>query len=94
MNADADDAARYRALLERTHDVITVVDHDGTVRWQSRSSEPVKGDSLEEFVGENVLEHVHPEDREAVAERMREMVGRTGRLDERVEMRFRRADGE
>jgi len=94
MNADADDAARYRALLERTHDVITVVDHDGTVRWQSRSSEPVKGYSPEEFVGENVLEHVHPEDREAVAERMREMVGRTGRLDERVEMRFRRADGE
>jgi len=98
MNADADrdtaDAARYRALLEQTHDVISVVDHEGTVRWQSRSSEPVKGYPPEELVGENVLEHVHPDDREAVAERMRETVERTGRLDERVEMRFRRADGE
>jgi PAS domain S-box-containing protein len=89
-----DDVERYRALLEQTHDVITVVDHEGTVRWQSPSSEPVKGYPPEELVGENVLEYVHPEDRDRVVERMRTAVEESGRLDERIDVRFRRPDGE
>ena len=91
---EVDDVERYRALLEQTHDVITVVDHEGTVRWQSPSSEPVKGYPPEELVGESILEYVHPEDRDRVAERMRTAVDESGRLDERIDMRFRRPDGE
>jgi len=91
---DAEDPGRYRALLEHTYDVITVVDDDGTVRWQSPSSEPIEGYAPEELVGENILEYVHPEDREAVATRMRAAVEEDGRLDERIDMRFRTADGE
>jgi len=89
-----EDGELYRALLEQTHDVITVVDHDGTVRWQSPSSEAVKDYPPEELVGENILEYVHPEDRGVVVERMQAVVGETDHLDERLDFRFRRPDGE
>ena len=90
----SDEADRYRSLLEHTHDVITVVDREGTIRWQSSSSEAVKGYPPAELEGENVLEYIHPEDRDHVIERMRTAVEEVGRLDERLDLRFRRPDGE
>jgi len=88
-------AEQYRALIAHTSDVVTVVDGDGTVRYQSPGSERVKGWAPEEIRGENILEYVHPEDRGAVEEALGELTeGEAGYLEEEVEFRFRAKSGE
>jgi PAS domain S-box-containing protein len=86
--------AHYRQLVEDLHDVVTVVDRTGVVRYQSPSSERVKGWPPGALVGENVLEHVHPEDRDRIASALSAVVDEPGRLDSEVEFRFRTPDGE
>ena len=87
-------ADQYRALIAHTSDVVTVVDEEGTVRYQSPSSEHVKGWRPEEMRGENILEYVHPDDRDRVAERFGALAGETGHIDEELEFRFRTKGGE
>jgi diguanylate cyclase (GGDEF)-like protein/PAS domain S-box-containing protein len=55
---------RFRALIENSTDVVTVVGPDGTIVYDSPSSERVLGYPTQERVGTNGLELVHPEDME------------------------------
>jgi PAS domain S-box-containing protein len=55
---------QFRALIERSHDIVVLLGLDGTIRYQSPATERVLGYSPEELVGANVLEIVHPDDRE------------------------------
>jgi PAS domain S-box-containing protein len=87
-------AEQYRALIGHTSDVVTVVDENGTVRYQSPSSERVKGWRPEEMRGENILEYVHPDDRDRVAERFGALAEETGHIDEELEFRFETKSGE
>jgi PAS domain S-box-containing protein len=87
-------AEHYRQLVEWIHDVITVVDAEGTVLYQSPSSEHVKGWPSSALVGENMLEYIHPDDRDRVARGMREVVDQPGHLTGRIEYRFRTPDDE
>jgi PAS domain-containing protein len=57
---------RFRSLVQYASDIVTVLDADGTVRYQSPSIERILGYEQEELVGTNVFDHVHPEDRERV----------------------------
>lgn len=83
---------QYRALIEQTSDVITVVGANGAIQYQSPSSEPVKGWEPEELVGEQILEYVHPDDRSRVAEEFSALTVENGRLDEEIEFRFQSKD--
>ena len=87
-------AEQYRALIGHTSDVVTVVDEDGTVRYQSPSSERVTGWRPEEMRGENILEYVHPDDRDRVAQRFGALAEETGHIDEELEFRFETKSGE
>jgi len=87
---------RYRAFVEHASDIVALLDEDGVVQYQSPAAERVLGRPNEEIVGERIFEMVHPEDRERVADRFREMVGSGAGGDEPVsaEFRVRGADGD
>jgi two-component system, cell cycle sensor histidine kinase and response regulator CckA len=58
--------ARFRSLIENAHDLITVVDAEGVIRYHSPSLERLLGCSAQELTGRSGRELVHPDDRERV----------------------------
>src|SRR5918995_4370477 len=54
----------FRALIERAHDIVVLLGPDGSILYQSPATERVLGYTPEELAGNNVLDIVHPEDRE------------------------------
>ncbi len=73
--------ARWRALIDKGADVITISNRDGTIRFASPSVEAVCGYTVEEFVGIDPFEddHIHPDDLERCGEALREMAEHPGR---------------
>ena len=59
---------RFREFLEYGRDIVTVVDEDGRVRYESPSVEEVLGYEQGSLVGRSPLGYIHPEDRERVTE--------------------------
>jgi len=60
-------SARYhRALIENALDIITVVDHQGIVQYQSPAAERLLGHAAEDRRGRSVFEQIHPDDLERV----------------------------
>ncbi|MBD0319084.1 MAG: PAS domain S-box protein, partial [Gemmatimonadetes bacterium] len=82
----------FRALIENAHDVITILDADGFVTYQSPSLARVAGYSPEERDGTHVLELVHPDDVETVTRGIAGVMEVPGTVG-RVEFRFRHKDG-
>src|SRR5437899_11631283 len=72
--ADSGLEARLSWLLEHASDMVSVIDQDGTVRYESPSVERLLGWRPEELVGTQLLDYVHPDDvalvRAAIAPRL------------------------
>ena len=84
--------AAFRSLIENGTEVISILDPDGTVRYESPTLERVLGYTPEELVGRNAFDFVHPEDREhalAALQRRLEIPG----MGPALEIRFRHRDG-
>ncbi len=85
--------AHYRSLIENTSDLITVLSQDGTVCYQSPSSERVLGYPPDQLLGRNLFEFVHPEDAFLVREGLqRALAGNP--TPTQVECRVRSQGGE
>jgi len=85
---------RYEAYIENSSDVITHVDDDGTVLYQSPSVEKVFGYGQDETVGDYVFDYAHPDDREDIMEEFYAIIeGRESDYGE-LEYRVRDADGD
>jgi len=54
---------RYRETVERTNDLITVVDKDGLFEFVNHSANSIFGVSAEDCIGLRAFDFVHPEDR-------------------------------
>lgn len=52
----------FRSLVLNTSDLITVIEADTTVRYQSPSIERVLGHRAEDVIGRKLIDHVHPDD--------------------------------
>ncbi|QIN77909.1 PAS domain S-box protein [Rubrobacter marinus] len=67
--------ARWRSLIDKGADVLTISERDGTIRFASPSVERVCGYGVEEFVGMSPFEagHIHPDDLERCADAFREL---------------------
>ena len=85
---------RFRALVQNSLDVVTVVDANATVLYYSPSVETVMGYEPEEFVGKNALEVVpiHPDDLPHVRDVFSYLIENPG-ANCSMEMRMRHADG-
>jgi nitrogen fixation negative regulator NifL len=82
----------FRLLLENALDIITILNVDGTIRYESPSVLRILGYEPRELEGRSVFEFMPDEDAQravAVLERLRDEPGGTGAL----EIRFRHKDG-
>ncbi|MFH2038105.1 MAG: PAS domain S-box protein, partial [Chloroflexota bacterium] len=59
---------RFRALIEHSHDAVTMLDADGTVLYDSPSIQQVLGYSPTDRIGKKVFEYVVPEERQGMAQ--------------------------
>ncbi|WP_306599209.1 PAS domain-containing hybrid sensor histidine kinase/response regulator [Geothrix sp. 21YS21S-2] len=55
-----------RALLANSWDILSILDAQGNLTYNSPAAQRIHGFSPEEMVGRNTLEFIHPDDREAV----------------------------
>jgi len=86
---------RFRALVYKSADVITVSDRDGVITYTSPSVERVSGYTPEEFVGRNPFEEgdIHPDDLEVCARAFEQLAERPGH-SVTLQHRYRHKSGE
>lgn len=68
----------FRALTENAADIITVLEADGTVRYQSPSIAQLLGYTPEQLVGTNAFLGAHRDDRPSLVELFREVAAEPG----------------
>jgi PAS domain S-box-containing protein len=88
---DAD--AWYRSLIDNAADAITVLERDGTIRFQTPSIEDILGHRPEALAGTNLADAIHPDDREWVEAQFARIRRRPGAADGSVVVRWRHCDG-
>jgi diguanylate cyclase (GGDEF)-like protein/PAS domain S-box-containing protein len=85
--------AWHRSLLEGAADVITVLEPDGTVRYQTPSVEGVLGIAPDTLLGAPLLDVVHPDDREWVKAQSARVLRHPGTAEGTLLVRWRHSDG-
>lgn len=83
---------RFRSLVQYASDIITVIEPEGTIRYQSPSIERILGYEPEELIGTNAFDYVHREDAEQVQSAFAEAL-KNQEVSPPVEFRFRHKDG-
>ena len=84
---------RYRTLVRYGSDIITVLEIDGTIRYESPAAERILGYRPEEMVGDNVFDYVHPGDRDRILDTFCKGVAAGESTLLPTEFRLRHADG-
>ncbi len=84
-------SAFQQLILERTHDLITVLDPVGTILYASPSWPMITGWDADGLVGTPIFELVHPDDLERSTGALAEAVA--GNASEAVTVRLRSRDG-
>src|ERR687891_1770821 len=85
--------AAYGSLLANAADVITVLEADGTIRYQTPSIEDVLGHAPEDLAGTNLVDVVHPDERAWVTAQFALIAGSPGPADGVLVVRWRHRDG-
>jgi len=85
--------ARFRSLVQHSSDVITVVDADTTIRYQSPSIEHVLGYAADQLVGTKLSDLWHPDELDQATDFHNEFITRPANTSARIEYRLRHADG-
>ncbi len=82
----------YSKLVERSTDIIAVIDDEGDFQYVSPASKSVLGHDPSALLGENAFAYVHPEDHDAATRFFENLLADDGGLVE-AELRLRRVDG-
>jgi PAS domain S-box-containing protein len=83
---------RFRLMVENSHDIMTVRDADGKVRYTSPSIDRIMGYTQEQMVGTTGFELIHPEERSRVENALREFWKNPGARGA-IQFRARHATG-
>jgi PAS domain S-box-containing protein len=83
---------RFRGVVEKLPDIITVLDAAATVRYVSPALERIVGHATEHLVGRTLWEFVHPDDLPNVQNILAKAMHNPG-ITAPVEFRFRHRDG-
>jgi PAS domain S-box-containing protein len=84
---------RREAYLESVSDLVTVVDEEGIIQYETPAVTEMLGYEQDERVGDRGFEYIHPDDRERIRERLEETVSGSGVTDT-YEYRAKTKDGE
>ena len=79
---------RFRALIENSSDLITILGADGTLKYESPSVTRILGYQPDKLVGKNTFDFIHADD----VARVREVFARTfeqGEITQKLTYRFR-----
>ena len=83
---------RFRLLIENASDLITILNAEGLIRFQSPSSKRLLGYNPEDVVGRSAFEFIHPEDASRSADALkRALADATAPVS--AEYRFRHNNG-
>ena len=83
---------RFQALIENALDIITILNSDGTVRYESPSIKRILGYEPDELIDQNVFDYIHPDDSPKVLNIFHQAVQDPSTLGA-VEFRFKHRDG-
>jgi hemerythrin-like metal-binding protein/PAS domain S-box-containing protein len=83
---------RFRALVEHSLEEISLVDSDGTLIYESPTSRRPLGYPPDSFVGHNLFDLFHPDERAAAAQLLEQVVKHPGSVKE-ASFRLRHQDG-
>jgi diguanylate cyclase (GGDEF)-like protein/PAS domain S-box-containing protein len=61
---------RFRTLISRSSDVVTVIDSELSISYASGAVEAILGYSVDELIGHNAIELIHPDDLELAISRV------------------------
>lgn len=92
MEAPPESETAFGSLVQYVSDIITIIDADGTIVYESPAVERLLGYRAEELTGTNAFGYVHPDDVEQVLSVFAQTL-ETGGVSPLVEFRFRHADG-
>jgi PAS domain S-box-containing protein len=84
--------ARFRSLIANATDLITILDADGTIRYESPALRRFLGHDPDDLVGLNAFDFVHPDDRAPTVAEFGAALANPAFVPT-VEFRFRHADG-
>lgn len=82
----------YRTLIEHSSDAITILELDGTIRFESPSFERLLGYAQHELDGRIAFDFLHPEDLPGVLKKFQLLIQRPD-TPQIAEFRFRHKDG-
>ncbi|MGA7730985.1 MAG: EAL domain-containing protein [Chloroflexia bacterium] len=82
---------RFRAMVQNAADVITIINPDGSIRYQSPSIERMLGFKTHNLVGMSIFDNLHPADAGTVKEMLAESVERPGHARRSI-LRIRHID--
>jgi PAS domain S-box-containing protein len=85
--------AHLRSLVENVSDVVTLMDADGTIRFESPSVERVFGYRPEDLVGRNAFDLLHPDDLARVSQDLVRLLQNPDTASPVIELRARHQDG-
>ena len=91
-DAPCPDESYFRSLIENASEIITILEPNGVIRYESPSIQRILGYRPEELVGCNAFEFIHPEDVASIQQVFTEMLTRTDSVESR-EFRYRHKDG-
>ena len=83
---------RFRRMVERSSDIITILNPDGTARYESPAHEHLLGYTSEEMIGEYPMALVHPDDLPRLAQIFMQGIDQPGYVA-KAEYRIRHKDG-
>jgi PAS domain S-box-containing protein len=83
---------RFRLLVEKSSDITTILNLDGTARYESPAHEQILGYTNEEMIGAYPLALVHPDDLARLTEIFLQRINQPGFVS-RFEYRIRHKDG-
>ncbi|MBD2040065.1 EAL and GGDEF domain-containing protein [Microcoleus sp. FACHB-672] len=82
----------FRSLVQNSSDLITILEADGTIRYESPSIERILGYQPEQLIGQKAFDYIHPEDTLTVQNGFATAIQQTD-ISVKIEFRFRHADG-
>jgi len=82
----------FRLITENSSDMITILEADGTIKYESPSIERFLGYSKTELIGKKVLDFVHPEDIKVAVNTLSNSIKNPG-VSLSLEVRFKHKNG-